>query len=248
MRLRLVTLIIIAAVMAVATAEAADVRFPGLAGRVVDAANLMTAGARDDLDRQLADHEAETSNQLVVVTVPSLQGLSIEDYGRQLGRHWGIGQTGRNNGALLIVAPNARQVRIEVGQGLEETLTDAFAKTIIDRVILPRFRNGEVSAGIVEGADAILRQLKGSPWMGDGADNTGFDAGDGLFIGLWLVFALFIIVGRFRRRRRPRFSPVGHAVAGHPGRDRDDQRVGSSSHGFSGGGGGFGGGGASGGW
>src|SRR3546814_20682237 len=78
----------------------------------------------------LASHEQATSNQLVVVTLPSLQGTAIDDFGYQLGRHWGIGQQGRDNGALLIVAPNERTVRIEVGYGLEGELPDATSHAI----------------------------------------------------------------------------------------------------------------------
>ena len=92
---------------------------------MVDEANVVDPPARNSLDEKLRTLEEKTTNQLVVVTLRSLQGTSIEDYGYQLGRHWGIGQKGKNNGAVLIVAPNERKVRIEVGYGLEGWLTDA---------------------------------------------------------------------------------------------------------------------------
>src|ERR1044071_8728175 len=114
--------------------------FPQLSGRVVDEANILDAPTRQALNDKLAAVEAKSGDQIVVVTLSSLQGTSIEDYGYQLGRHWGIGQKGVNNGALLIVAPNERKVRIEVGYGLEGALTDAVTKLIIENSILPRFR------------------------------------------------------------------------------------------------------------
>src|SRR3984957_9042088 len=106
--------------------------FPALSGRVVDEAGILDAAARAALTQSLADLEQKTTDQLVVVTLKSLQGTSIEDYGYQLGRRWQIGQKEKNNGVLLIVAPSERKVRIEVGYGLEGTLTDAISKLIIE--------------------------------------------------------------------------------------------------------------------
>src|SRR3546814_11267487 len=110
----------------------------------------------------LASHEQATSNQLVVVTLPSLQGTAIDDFGYQLGRHWGIGQQGRDNGALLIVAPSERAVRIEVGYGLEGDLPDATAHAIIANEILPAFRQGDYPGGIAAGVDAIILAIAGA--------------------------------------------------------------------------------------
>ena len=107
--------------------------FPPLTGRVVDQANIIPAATRAELDGKLAALEARTTDQLVVVTLSSLQGYEIADYGYQLGRAWGIGQKGKNNGVLLIVAPKEHDVRIEVGYGLEGDLTDAVTKIIIDQ-------------------------------------------------------------------------------------------------------------------
>jgi uncharacterized protein len=109
----------------------------------------------------LARQEASTGQQIVVVTLKSLQRYTIEEYGYQLGRHWGIGQKGQNDGALLIVVPGERKVRIEVGYGLEDRLTDALSRTIIDQQMLPHFRQGDYSSGIVEGTAAILRAIGG---------------------------------------------------------------------------------------
>lgn len=146
----------------IAELAVAAIEFPQLTGRVVDEANLLSPGTRAQLTERLAQHERETSNQLVIVTLNSLQGYEIEEYGYQLGRDWGIGQEKRNNGVLLIVAPNERKVRIEVGYGLEGDLTDAQSHIIIQNAILPRFREGNFEAGIIEGTDAILGTLAGT--------------------------------------------------------------------------------------
>lgn len=140
----------------------AAIEFPPLTGRVVDEANLLSPGTRAQLTERLAQHERETSNQVVIVTLKSLQGYVIEDYGYQLGRAWGIGQGKLNNGVVLIVAPNERKVRIEVGYGLEGDLTDIQSHTIIQNIILPRFREGDFETGIVEGTDALLGTLAGT--------------------------------------------------------------------------------------
>jgi uncharacterized protein len=136
--------------------------FPELTGRVVDQANLLSTEQESSLSQQLQAHEKKTTNQVVLVTLNSLQGYDIADFGYQLGRHWGIGQAEHDNGVLLVVAPNERKVRIEVGYGLESTLTDALSRQIIDRRILPRFRQKDYSGGIQEGVAAILGVLDGS--------------------------------------------------------------------------------------
>lgn len=136
--------------------------FPALTGHVVDQAGLLSAQATKKLTAMLARHEQDTSNQVVVVTLPSLQGYDIADYGYQLGREWGIGQKGRDNGALLIVALYERDVRIEVGYGLEGDLTDALSKNIIETVITPRFKQGDMDGGIIEGTRAMLSAIEGT--------------------------------------------------------------------------------------
>lgn len=135
--------------------------FPALTGRVVDEAGLLNAVDRAALTESLAGLEARTTNQLVVVTLKSLQGTSIEDYGYQLGRRWKIGQKDKDSGVLLIVAPSERAVRIEVGYGLEGTLTDAMTKVVIEAAILPRFKAGDFSGGIKRGVEEITVLLSG---------------------------------------------------------------------------------------
>ena len=135
--------------------------FPALTGRVVDEAGLLSSADRATLTASLADLEAKTTDQVVVVTLKSLQGTSIEDYGYQLGRHWQIGQKDKDSGALLIVAATERKVRIEVGYGLEGTLTDAMTKLIIEDAILPAFRRGDFPGGIKSGTAQIIQLLRG---------------------------------------------------------------------------------------
>src|SRR6185437_10293377 len=137
--------------------------FPALTGRVVDDAHILSDATRADLDQKLAGLEAKTSRQLVVVTLPSLQGYEISDYGYQLGRAWGIGQAKLNNGVLFIIAPTEHKVRIEVGYGLEPILTDALSEIIIQQAVLPRFRSGDFDAGTQAGAAALIQQLSLDP-------------------------------------------------------------------------------------
>ena len=141
------------------TAATAGPAFPSLTGRVVDDANILSAPTKSALTTKLEALEVKTARQLVVVTVTSLQGLAIEDYGYQLGRTWGIGEKGRNDGVLLIVAPNERRVRIEVGYGLEGVLTDALSTVILQAQVLPKFRTGNFEGGVVAGSDALIEQL-----------------------------------------------------------------------------------------
>lgn len=143
--------------LVVTTAAAFD--FPPLTGRIVDQVRLLSPQAKDKIEGLLKDHEDRTGNQVVVVTVPSLEGRSIEEYGVELGRHWGIGQKDKNNGVILLIAPNERQARIEVGYGLEGTLTDALSSVIISRRLIPAFKNGDFDGGITSGIEGILSVL-----------------------------------------------------------------------------------------
>lgn len=140
----------------------AEPELPTLSGRVVDAAGLLSPEQETSLTERLAAEEAGSSNQIVVVTLPDLQGYDIADIGLRLGREWGIGQAGKDNGALLIVAPTERKVRIEVGYGLEGFLTDAMSSHIIRREILPAFRDEDYPRGIEQGVNAMLGAIDGS--------------------------------------------------------------------------------------
>jgi uncharacterized protein len=226
----------------------AALQFPPLTGRVVDNAELLSAEEERRLTAKLESHEEATSNQLVVVTLTSLQGTAIDDFGYQLGRHWGIGQQGRDNGVLLIVAPNEREVRIEVGYGLEGDLPDATANTIITNDILPAFRRGDYPGGIAAGVDAIILAIAGAyepleRSTGDGEEQQGVS-----LFGFLVVLAIFFIV----LHRRGRWMLAGALLGGLGGRGRGGGfgggGFGGGGGGFGGGGGGFGGGGSSGSW
>lgn len=227
----------------VGVAQAA-LSFPALTGRVVDSAQMIDPAVREQLTQQLQALEQTSGDQLVVVTVPDLQGVPIEDYGYQLGRQWGIGQKGKDNGALLIVSRDDRQLRIEVGYGLEGVLTDAQSWVIINQVILPKFKAGNFSQGISDGVAAMIQVVGGEPLavpahVADAnfaMDNPGFSIG--LFIlligVLWLCNRMGLPVGALLL-----------AILNSSGRGGGG---GGGGGGFRGGGGGFGGGGASGGW
>ncbi len=224
-------------------AGTADPVFPALGGRVVDEAGVLSPQARDQIGSMLARHEQATGDQIVVVTVKSLQGVPIEEFGYRLGRSWGIGQKGRDNGAILLVAPNERKVRIEVGYGLEGRLTDAQSRMIIEQVILPAFRNGDFNTGVEAGAAAMLRVLGGEQPVAATADQLNPEIFLALFIPLWciLFFGIWgvVIYGAWKHHKDPHWRGHGFFFGGS---------YGSSSSGFSGGGGSFGGGGASGSW
>src|SRR6202163_3667693 len=133
--------------------------FPALTGRIVDQANVIAAETRNAVEPKLADLEAKSGIQLVVATVASLEGLEIEPYANALFRSWKLGEKTKNNGVLLLVAPNEHRVRIEVGYGLEGTLTDALSKVIITNAITPRFKAGDFNGGIARGVDDIITVL-----------------------------------------------------------------------------------------
>ncbi len=140
-------------------AQAADV--PYLTGRVVDDAAILSQGARDRLTEIARAHEQKTTNQVVVLTVPTLAGESIEGYAQQVFETWRLGQKGKDNGVLVIVAPNDRRMRIEVGYGLEGDLPDAEAARIIRNQMTPRFKANDFDGGLQDGVNAIVAKLEG---------------------------------------------------------------------------------------
>jgi uncharacterized protein len=146
-----------AAVATAAFALAPD--FPKLDGRVVDEANIIPEPVRAALNETLETLEAKSGIQFVVATVTSLRGEEIEPYANGLFRHWALGEKDKNNGVLLLVAPNERRVRIEVGYGLEGTLTDALSKIIIANAMTPRFKAGDFGGGLERGVDDVITVL-----------------------------------------------------------------------------------------
>lgn len=248
---------------------AAQPKFPELTGRVVDEAGILPPEVETRLTAQLEQLETTTQRQLVVATISDLDGYDISDYGYQLGRAWGIGDKERNDGALLLVAPNERRVRIEVGYGLEGYLTDALSALIIQNTIIPRFKDGDFPGGIEAGTAAIIEQLQLPP---EEAGKIAADAGKkraakgGIPVGL-IFFALFIFLffilpiiraGKSRRYAARGAGPWGdrHAAA-RSARDTATDIIlwevgsailrGALSGGGRGGGGGWGGGGGFGG-
>jgi uncharacterized protein len=239
------------AFLAFAVPALAALTFPTLTGRVVDEAGIIPPDVEANLTAKLADLEARTTNQLVVVTLKSLGGTDIADYGYQLGRHWQIGQKGRNNGALLIVAPEERAVRIEVGYGLEGDLTDAVSRLIIENAIIPRFKAGDMPGGIERGVDDIVQVLSGdAAAFKERAERPAGSDDWSQFIPIaFFVIVFIIIILSNIRRRRGRRGPWGWTVGpGWSSGSGSGWSGGSSGGGFSGGGGSFGGGGASGRW
>jgi uncharacterized protein len=139
--------------------RAADV--PYLTGRIVDDAEILSEGARKSLDATLKAHEDRTSNQVVVLTVPSLEGESVEQFATRVFETWKLGQKAKDNGVLLVIAAKDRRLRIEVGYGLEGTLTDVDASRIVRNVITPRFKDQDYDGGVTAGVDAIVGKLEG---------------------------------------------------------------------------------------
>ena len=265
--LRLLVLWLALAIAILVTPASAELVFPELTGRVVDNANLLTAADKAELDAKLAALEAKSTDQVVVVTVPSLQGYPIDEYGYQLGRKWGIGQKGKDNGVILIVAPNERKVRIEVGRRLEPLLPDGRTGSIISRDIVPTFRRGDFAGGIKAGVSQITAALTGdASELAERAkrppppvDYSGY-----IQLAIWLLIVAFVIRQQMlaareyanltpeQRRARQRSGGVvilpGGFGSGSGGWSGGFGGGDSGGGGFSGGGGDFGGGGASGDW
>lgn len=235
-------------VVLVPQAQAAEISFPVLSGRVVDQANILDPTTEQAIAATSQSLETATTNQLVVVTLASLQSQTIEDFGYQLGRHWGIGRAGKNNGILLIVAPKERSVRIEVGYGLEGTITDALSKGIIEQEILPRFRdndyNGGVRAGVTTLAAILMGDAKTASRLTEvGSRKVAPQQGNWNWMFILFIIAFFILPRLFGGRRG-----LGGLFLGGLGGMGGRRGGGFGGGGFRGGGGGFGGGGASGRW
>lgn len=265
---RIAALVLALAVTTVAALAQSSLTFPPLTGRVVDDAGILDASTRATLEKLSADLEAKSTDQLVVVTLKSLQGTSIEDYGYQLGRQWQIGQKGKDNGVLLIVAPNERKVRIEVGYGLEGTLTDLISNFIIQNSILPRFRAGDVSGGITRGAQDVAQVLMGDAdeykqraAQANAAQQQQIDPVDMLILAFFVFMMITTIWNAISNMRRPGGIPAGRVRRTSNWAGAGPIILGSgwggggwgggggfSGGGFSGGGGSFGGGGSSGSW
>ena len=164
---------------------------PFLSGHVNDVAGILSASTRSELESVLKAHEDSSSNQVVVLTVPSLEGESLEEYSLKVAETWKLGQKGKDNGVLLLVSRGERKVRIEVGRGLEGDLTDLTCGLIIRHEIVPRFRDGDYDAGVRDGVFAILAAIRGSYAADEGS--TAADIGARIFAGLIFL----VVVGIF---------------------------------------------------
>ena len=242
-----------------------------LTGRVVDQAGMIDAATEQGLFSRLEAFEAKSSDQIVVATLDSLDGDTIEDFANRQFREWGLGQAGEDNGILLLVARDDREMRIEVGYGLEGTLTDLHSKLIIENTMVPAFRAGDFSGGISKAVDDIIMVLEGNAAELEARgernqqsqDIFGEDIFFALFVILWCTiffgsFAIAILVPMYGRKLGPnryRWLGIDWTVGGSSGGGSSGSSGGGWSGGGGGGGGGFsggggssGGGGASGGW
>ncbi|MEP2178406.1 MAG: TPM domain-containing protein, partial [Marinomonas sp.] len=208
-----------AALLALIAAPLAAQGFPALSGRVVDAADIIPADVEAQLNAKLEALETQSQRQLVVATVPDLQGYDIADYGYQLGRNWQLGDAERNDGAVLLVAPNERRVHIATGYGVEGYLTDALSSLIIQNTILPQFKAGNYPGGIVAGTDAIIallvlpedqaRQIAAEASQKRGSQG-GFPIGGLIWFGvIFFFFILPMLRGGGRRRYRGKGREFG---------------------------------------
>lgn len=243
--------------------------YPELTGQIVDNANLLPAADKAAILAELQSLEGASTDQVAIVTVPSLDGYAVEEYAIGLARKWALGQKDKDNGILLLVAPNERKVRIEVGRRLEPIMTDTMSKIIIENAILPQFRRGDFAAGIRDGVRDIKAVLLGDAEAvtsrARGPRTPDNDPTVYIHIAIWLAIFAFIIWSSYRAerdmqqtvgpdgRRRSRRRAARSGPIFIPGGSSDwgggwSGGGGSSGGGWSGGGGGFGGGGASGDW
>ncbi len=236
--------------------------YPPLTGRVSDHADLLPQATRAALTAKLQALEDKSGIQLVVATVPSLQDQDIEDYANGLFRAWKLGEAKKNNGALFLIAPKERKMRIEVGYGLEGALTDAVSKIIIATAVAPRFKAGDFAGGVERGVDAIIETLSSdkSEWT-ERARKPRTDAIDDIAPLILFALFLFILFSMARASRGPRHyggyprgGGRGPVIFLPPSDSWGDGGWGGGGGGdfggggFSGGGGSSGGGGASGDW
>lgn len=157
------------------------VNVPYLTGRVTDNAQILSDETRKSITERLKAHEDKTTNQIAVLTIPALDGAGIEEYAVAVFKEWKLGQKGKDNGILVVVAPKDRRMRIEVGYGLEGTMPDGVAGSIIRNVMTPYFKQNDYNKGIDEGVNAIIKVLEGGqpPDAAAGVD-TGSEKSSGL--------------------------------------------------------------------
>jgi uncharacterized protein len=224
--------------------------FPTLTGRVVDGAHILSADNITILSNRLRDFEDRSGHQMAVATVPSLEGLDIRDYGYQLGRQWALGAKGKNDGVLILVAPNEHKASIEVGYGMEGDLTDAVSSVIISHAMVPKFKAGDYFGGLYAGIGDVEKVIGGQAGQVVAAAQNqtapAQDFGSSFIFIIIFIFVLFIIFNASRGRGV--VIVPGGSFGGSSGWSSGGGGWSGGGGGFSGGGGSFGGGGASGGW
>jgi uncharacterized protein len=219
---------------------------PGPEGYVNDHANLLSEREKARLESLLRRFEEETTNQVVLLVIPSLEGDSLEGFSMRVAESWKVGQKGRDNGVIFLVAVQDRKARIEVGYGLEGALTDAQSGRILRSLVFPAFRQGDYYGGIHGGLVGILQQVQGEfsapPVRRTAPTRSARTKASGLLLPLLFFLLLFSRTGRFFLLG----GLLGGMWGGRGGMGRGG--FGGGFGGFGGGGGGFGGGGASGSW
>lgn len=180
---KIITTALVMLIATVSVSFCADI--PYLTGRVTDNAQILQESTLLSLTESLKEHEIKTSNQIVVLTIPSLEGESIEDYANKVFNEWKLGQKGKDNGILFVIVPDEKKMRIEVGYGLEGTLTDLQAGRIIRNIMAPRFRVGDFDGGITEGVNTVIGILEGGDIEAMGiAEETAVDSESSAFADL----------------------------------------------------------------
>lgn len=225
--------------------------FPALTGRVVDQRGVLAAPAVSLLETKLADLETKSGIQLVVAVVSTLEGQAIEPYANALFRFWQLGEKSKNNGVLLLVAPNEKLVRIEVGYGLEGTLTDALSKLIITNAIAPRLKSGDFAGGIAQGVDDIVAVLTTASSEWEKRPSLRLDSTANSVSSNWIGIVAFVVVVALMIISPPfRWFVILLLTKGRGGGSAPSGMGRSSKNGggFGGRGGSSGGGGASGNW
>lgn len=185
---------------------------PALTARVNDHADILSTATEQQLESVLATLEREESTQLAVLTIRSLEGENLEEFSLKVAEKWGLGQRGRDNGALLLIARDDRKLRIEVGYGLEGVLTDLISGRIIRDVITPKFRQGNFDQGVIDGVGAMIGAVRGE-FIGQGSPGT--DQRDSDTFGGILTFLAFVFFGfgRLFGRNRVASSFLGAIIA-----------------------------------
>ena len=174
--------------------------FPALTGKVVDQAGVLSPAVKDELESALATHENNATNQVVVVTIKSTGGVSIDEYSSQLSKHWGVWEKGKSSGVLLVVSLNGKQAHIEVGHGLEGTITQDFGEAIVDNYVVPELTKGDIEGGIKIGVQKILALLEGDEVVRKDIEKLSEFPIEGyvMLFGALLIFArnMFGIIGQ----------------------------------------------------